>query len=117
MQVMQQWDTTPIFNVLWLDVTVVGFTNNFQNRKKFLLEQVKFACKTCRKHVARDEVVICYYFDPTDFVFSMWPLLLKDGLALPYISSMLLFYVVAYHVFELQKTKPSKQILVKLNKF
>lgn len=44
--------------------------------------------------------------------FSMWPLLLKDGLALPYVSCMLLFYTVAYHVFELWKTKPLKQSLV-----
>ena len=42
----------------------------------------------------------------------MWPLLLKDGLALPYVSCMLLFYAVVYHVFELQKVKPLKQILV-----
>ena len=42
----------------------------------------------------------------------MWPLLLKDGLALPYVSCMLLFYAVVYHVFELQKVKPLKQIWV-----
>lgn len=43
--------------------------------------------------------------------FSMWPLLVRDKLALPYFSCMLLFYAVAYHVFELQKTKKLKQTL------
>ncbi|XP_068676423.1 dolichyl pyrophosphate Man9GlcNAc2 alpha-1,3-glucosyltransferase-like isoform X2 [Montipora foliosa] len=47
--------------------------------------------------------------------FSMWPLLLRDGLALPYISCLLLFYAVSYHVFELQKTKHLKQILFLLS--
>lgn len=47
--------------------------------------------------------------------FSMWPLLLKDGLSLPYISCMLLFYTVAYHVFELNKTEPLKQSLFVLS--
>ena len=42
----------------------------------------------------------------------MWPLLLKDGLSLPYTSCMLLFYAVAYHVFDLGRTKPLKQALV-----
>lgn len=42
----------------------------------------------------------------------MWPLLLKDGLSLPYISCMLFFYTVAYHVFELNKVEPLKQSLV-----
>lgn len=45
-------------------------------------------------------------------LFSMWPLLVRDELALPYFSCMLLFYAVAYHVFELQKTKMLKQTLV-----
>lgn len=57
----------------------------------------------------------CNPFECTWFLvistFSMWPLLLKDGLALPYVSCMTLFYTVAYHVFELQKTKPLKQSL------
>ncbi|KAJ7388911.1 Glucosyltransferase-like protein [Desmophyllum pertusum] len=43
--------------------------------------------------------------------FSMWPLLLKDGLSLPYISCMLLFFAVGYHVFDLGRTKPLKQTL------
>lgn len=47
--------------------------------------------------------------------FSMWPLLLKDGLALPYISCMLLFYAVSYHVFELHKTTTRKQSLFLLS--
>lgn len=44
----------------------------------------------------------------------MWPLLLKDGLSLPYVSCMLLFYAVAYHVFDLGRTKPLKQALVNM---
>ena len=44
----------------------------------------------------------------------MWPLLLKDGLALPYISCMLLFYAVSFHVFELHKTTTRKKSLVSL---
>jgi len=43
--------------------------------------------------------------------FSMWPLLLKDGLSLPYVSCMLLFYAIAYHVFDLGRTKLLKQVL------
>ncbi|KAK2550044.1 Dolichyl pyrophosphate Man9GlcNAc2 alpha-1 [Acropora cervicornis] len=42
---------------------------------------------------------------------NMLPLLVRDELALPYFSCMLLFYAVAYHVFELQKTKKLKQTL------
>lgn len=45
----------------------------------------------------------------------MWPLLLKDGLSLPYTSCMLLFYAVAYHVFDLGRTKPLKQALVNMS--
>ncbi|XP_058956144.2 dolichyl pyrophosphate Man9GlcNAc2 alpha-1,3-glucosyltransferase [Pocillopora verrucosa] len=47
--------------------------------------------------------------------FSMWPLLLKDGLSLPYISCMLFFYTIAYHVFELNKVEPLKQSLFVLS--
>ena len=44
----------------------------------------------------------------------MWPLLLKDGLSIPYVSCMLSFYAVAYHVFDLGSTKSLKQALVNM---
>lgn len=50
----------------------------------------------------------------TFFDCSMWPLLLKDGLSLPYVSCMLLFFAVGYHVFDLRSTKPLKQALVNM---
>ena len=45
----------------------------------------------------------------------MWPLLLKDGLSLPYVSCMLLFYAIAYHVFDLGRTKLLRQVLVNMS--
>ena len=62
------------------------------------------------KHIHLDD----FTWSLIDFfvLFSMWPLLVRDELALPYFSCMLLFYAVAYHVFELQKTKKLKQTLV-----
>lgn len=48
--------------------------------------------------------------------FSMWPLLLKDGLALAYIPCMLLFYTAAHHLFNLRKTaKSSLKVLFALS--
>ncbi|XP_031553911.1 dolichyl pyrophosphate Man9GlcNAc2 alpha-1,3-glucosyltransferase-like [Actinia tenebrosa] len=37
--------------------------------------------------------------------FSMWPLLEKDGLVFSYVPAMLLFYLAAYHVLNLGKSR------------